>query len=58
VNEILERGEIYVPQGRWKLSSYEVAGFAPEKWMRPERTLESVGAFSTVLSGRILFLDG
>jgi len=37
---------------RWKLASYEVAGNAPGKFVRPERTMDSA-----VLSGRISFCD-
>jgi hypothetical protein len=39
-----------VAKRRWKLASYEVAGNAPARFIRPERTMDSA-----VPSGRIRF---
>ncbi|MGA2800943.1 MAG: hypothetical protein ABSE97_01005 [Verrucomicrobiota bacterium] len=40
-HEFHELTRIHVAERRWKLVSYEVAGIAPNKITRPERTVET-----------------
>jgi hypothetical protein len=57
VNEFWNAG-IFCPEGTAEISQLQSGWFRAGKMMCPEGTPESVGAFSAVLSGRVLFLDG